>query len=130
MVKISEKFAQITESKTLALTTLTQELRRKNIDVVSLGAGEPDFPTPENVKQAGITAIQENFTKYTPVDGIFDLKDAIIEWLEKSRGLKYDPAQIVVTNGAKHAVARQLRLSVTRGMKFCCRHRTGSAILK
>lgn len=108
MRSLSRRIEQIEESKTLALQTLIQTKRRQKINIISLGAGEPDFPSPDNVKQAGIEAIQKNFTVYTPSDGIIDLKEAIIAWMTERRGLKYTPDQIVVTCGAKHAVAQAI----------------------
>jgi aspartate aminotransferase len=79
-------------------------LRREGIDVVDFGAGEPDFPTPENIKQAGIAAINANFTKYTATAGIPDLKAAICERHRTDYGTNYSPAECIVTVGGKHAV--------------------------
>ena len=79
-------------------------LRREGIDVVDFGAGEPDFPTPENIKQAGIAAIDANFTKYTATAGIPDLKAAICERHRTDYGTNYSPAECIVTVGGKHAV--------------------------
>lgn len=101
---VSKRLAQIQESQTLALTKTMARLKREGKDVVSLGAGEPDFDTPQHIKEAAIKAIQEGYTKYTPVDGAFELKDAICDWIKAEHGAVYEPNEIVVTCGAKHAV--------------------------
>jgi len=89
---------------TLALTAKAKAMKAEGIDVISFGAGEPDFDTPENIKKAAIKAIDEGFTKYTPSGGIEDLKDAIINKFKNDNGITYDRSQIVVTCGAKHAI--------------------------
>jgi aspartate aminotransferase len=104
MTKLSHQFSQISESQTVALSGMMAELKRNGVDVVALGAGEPDFDTPDSIKEAAITAIHKGYTKYTPADGIFELKQAITEWLADEYGAEYDPSQIVITCGAKHAV--------------------------
>lgn len=104
MPHISARLAQISESQTLALTKMMARMKREGRDIVSLGAGEPDFDTPVHIKQAAIQAIQEGYTKYTPVDGAIELKEAICTWIKTEHGVDYAPQQIVVTCGAKHAV--------------------------
>ena len=96
------------ESQTVGLTSLTNDLIRRGNDVVTLGVGEPDFETPENIKQAGIRAIRQGYTKYTAADGLFELKQAIISWLEEKYNASYSPGEIVVTGGAKQAVAQAI----------------------
>ena len=104
MPHISKRFSRISESKTVALNSVMAKMKREGKDVVGLGAGEPDFDTPEHIKRAAIKAIQDGFTKYTPADGMFELKTAIAEWLFSERSVRYEPNQIVITCGAKHAV--------------------------
>jgi aspartate aminotransferase len=91
-------------SPTLAVTMKAKALQKEGRDIIGFGAGEPDFDTPDNIKAAAIRAIQEGFTKYTPVGGIDELKDAIIEKLRKDNSLAYKRSQIVVSTGAKHAL--------------------------
>ena len=79
-------------------------LRREGVDVVDFGAGEPDFPTPENIKQAAINAITQNFTKYTPAGGTMELKQAICERHKQDYGTNYSPAECVVSVGGKHII--------------------------
>ncbi len=109
MNRLSETFSQISESQTVALSGKMAELRRSGADVVALGAGEPDFQTPDPIKDAAVEAIHQGYTKYTPADGIFDLKTAIADWLANEYQVDYDPGQIVVTCGAKHAVFQAIQ---------------------
>lgn len=108
MHHLSKKFMNLGESQTVGLTSLTNDLIRRGNDVVTLGVGEPDFETPENIKQAGIRAIRQGYTKYTAADGLFELKQAIISWLEEKYNASYSPGEIVVTGGAKQAVAQAI----------------------
>ena len=102
-MKFSQRIQNIQPSMTLAISAKAQALKEQGIDVIGFGAGEPDFDTPENIKQAGIDAIQNNETHYTIVSGTHALKDAIIEKFENDNGLTYDRKQIVVSCGAKHS---------------------------
>ncbi len=104
MVQISRRMSQISESQTLALSGLMARLKREGKDVVALGAGEPDFDTPQHIKEAAIAAIQKGFTKYTAAEGTAELREAICRWLLEEYQAEYKPSQIVVTCGAKHAV--------------------------
>jgi len=104
MVQISQRMSQISESQTLALSGLMARLKREGKDVVALGAGEPDFDTPQHIKEAAIAAIQKGFTKYTAAEGTAELREAICRWLLEEYQAEYKPSQIVVTCGAKHAV--------------------------
>ena len=101
---LSEKMDCIRPSPTLELTRLTMELKKKGIDVISLGAGEPDFDTPENIKTAAINAINSGKTKYTPVDGLPELKDAIINRTKLDYGFDYMADQVLVGAGAKQCI--------------------------
>lgn len=91
-------------SPTLAVTMRAKALQKEGRDIIGFGAGEPDFDTPDNIKAAAIRAIREGFTKYTPVGGIDELKDAVIEKLKKDNGLAYKRSQIIVSTGAKHTL--------------------------
>lgn len=100
----SQLAARIQPSQTVALTGLVAELRRQGKDIIDLGAGEPDFDTPEPVRQAAITAIQKGKTKYTPNTGTLALREAIAANLHKEYGAVYQPNEIIVSNGAKQSV--------------------------
>ncbi|MCD8356353.1 MAG: pyridoxal phosphate-dependent aminotransferase [Clostridia bacterium] len=105
MVKpISKIAAAIAPSATLAISAKAKQMKASGIDVVNFGVGEPDFNTPENVKQAGIRAIEENKTKYTPAAGIIELRKAVCKRMKEDLGLDYEPNQVVVASGAKHSV--------------------------
>lgn len=101
---ISQRAQRTSPSPTLAITAKARKMREEGIDVLSFGAGEPDFDTPEFIKEAAITALREGFTKYTPTAGIEPLRKAICEKLWRDNGLKYEPNQIIVTCGGKHAL--------------------------
>jgi aspartate aminotransferase len=102
-------------SPTLAVTMKAKALQKEGRDIIGFGAGEPDFDTPDNIKAAAIRAIQEGFTKYTPVGGIDELKDAVIEKLRKDNGLVYKRSQIVVCTGAKHALFNMAQVLFGQG---------------
>ncbi len=101
---LSMRAKDIKPSPTLAIDSRAKAMKAQGIDVISFGVGEPDFDTPENIKEAAIKAIKDGFTKYTPVGGTDKLKDAIIGKLERDNGLKYERAEIVVSCGAKHSL--------------------------
>ena len=90
-------------------------LRREGIDVVDFGAGEPDFPTPENIKRAAIAAIDQNFTKYTPTGGTLELKQAICDRHRTDYGTHYSPAECMVTVGGKHAIFNLMQVMIGHG---------------
>lgn len=102
---VSEIVKQVKTSSTLALTARAKELKAQGKDIVSFSAGEPDFPTPENICRAGIRAIETGQTRYTAVGGTPELKKAICEKFEKFNKLHYEPGQIVVSNGGKHSLS-------------------------
>ncbi len=112
MPHISKRLSQISESQTVALNSLMAKMKREGKDVVALGAGEPDFDTPDHIKDAAIESIKAGFTKYTPADGLMDLREAICDWIKDEYGAEYQPNEVVVTCGAKHAVYEGI-LSVT-----------------
>ena len=104
MKPISTIAKAVAPSATLAIDALAKQMKADGIDVIGFGAGEPDFNTPESVKAAGIRAIEENKTRYTPAVGILPLRQAISQWLDRECGVQYPPEQICVTSGAKHNV--------------------------
>jgi len=103
-MKLSRRIQEIKPSPTLAITAKANAMRAAGKDVIGFGAGEPDFDTPLHIKQAAIEAINDGFTKYTPVGGIDELKDAIIEKMGRDHGLTYNRAQVCVSCGAKHTL--------------------------
>ena len=104
MRQISAKAAAIHESSTLAVSDLANRLRAQGKDVINFGTGEPDFDTPENIKEAAIRAIREGKTKYTPASGLPALKEAVCKRLSEDLGVDYEPKNIVVASGAKHSI--------------------------
>ena len=100
---LSSNAAQLTPSLTLAIDSKAKAMRAEGIDVCGFGAGEPDFDTPEHIKEAAIKALQEGFTKYTPSAGLPELRTAISEKFSKDNGIDYKPSQVVVSNGAKQS---------------------------
>ncbi len=103
-MKLAKRVAQIKPSETLAITAKANALKAEGRDVIGFGAGEPDFDTPVNIKTAAIKAIDAGFTKYTPVGGTDELKDAIIGKLMRDNSLEYKRSQVVVSCGAKHTL--------------------------
>jgi len=103
-VKLAARIAKIKPSETLAITAKANALRAEGRDVIGFGAGEPDFDTPVNIKAAAIKAIEAGFTKYTPVGGTDELKDAVIAKLRRDNDLEYKRSQVVVSCGAKHTL--------------------------
>ncbi|MDQ6913577.1 MAG: pyridoxal phosphate-dependent aminotransferase, partial [Verrucomicrobiota bacterium] len=102
-MEISERAAQLTPSLTLSIDSKAKAMKSEGLDVCGFGAGEPDFDTPEHIKQAAIQALESGFTKYTPSAGLPELRQAISEKFQADNGLTYRPSQIVVSNGAKHS---------------------------
>jgi aspartate aminotransferase len=103
-VKLASRVAKVKPSETLAITAKANALRAQGRDVIGFGAGEPDFDTPDHIKKAAIKAIDAGFTKYTPVGGTDELKDAIINKLNVDNHLEYKRSQVVVSCGAKHTL--------------------------
>lgn len=101
---ISERARNIKPSATLEINRKAKELKAKGVDVINLSVGEPDFDTPDSIKEYAVKSMKEGFTKYTEASGILELREAISEKLEKENGLVYSPSQIVVSNGAKHSL--------------------------
>ena len=111
----SDRVGRISESATMAVTAEAGRLKRAGVDVVALGAGEPDFPTPERIKQAGIRAIEDNFTRYTAAGGIPELKEAIVAWHAREFGTNYQPNECIATVGGKHAIFNCMAALVSEG---------------
>jgi aspartate aminotransferase len=101
---LAERVKRLAESPTMAISAKAKELRAKGINVISFSAGEPDFDTPEHIKEAGVKAIEEGFTKYTPPAGIQELREAVAEKFRVENNIDYEPSQIVITDGAKQAL--------------------------
>jgi aspartate aminotransferase len=102
-MEISERAAQLTPSLTLSIDSKAKAMKAEGLDVCGFGAGEPDFDTPEHIKQAAIQALESGFTKYTPSAGLPELRQAIADKLQTDNGLTCKPSQIVVSSGAKHS---------------------------
>ncbi|HSB51760.1 MAG TPA: pyridoxal phosphate-dependent aminotransferase [Dissulfurispiraceae bacterium] len=101
---LAERARRIKPSPTLSMDAKAKAMKAQGVDVVNFGVGEPDFDTPDHVKDAAIRAIREGFTKYTPVGGIDDLKKAIVETFGRDDNLEYTPEEIIVSCGAKHSL--------------------------
>ena len=112
---LSETLSRVKPSPTIAVTTKAQELKAAGRDVIGLGAGEPDFDTPQNIKDAAIGAIQAGKTKYTAVDGIIELKRAICDKLQRENGLSYTPSQVTVGSGGKQTLYNALVATLNPG---------------
>ena len=103
-VKISQKVSQIEPSATLTISARAKAMKKNGLNVISFSAGEPDFDTPQFIKDAAKLAIDQGFTKYTPTSGILELKEAICNKLDQENGLTYHPDEIIVSCGAKHSL--------------------------
>ena len=103
-MEIAERISSISVSSTMKVAADAEKLRSQGVDVVDFGAGEPDFPTPDNIKQAAIRALDQNFTKYTAAGGTAELKQAICERHKADFGTDYKPAECIVSVGGKHVI--------------------------
>ncbi len=115
MQTISDRVLSLAASQTLAMSQKSAELKAQGIDVINLSVGEPDFNTPAHIKEAAVRAIEDNFSFYSPVPGFMSLRKAIAEKLSRENGLTFAPEQIVVGNGAKHALCNVLMATVNPG---------------
>ncbi|MDJ0863158.1 MAG: pyridoxal phosphate-dependent aminotransferase [Gammaproteobacteria bacterium] len=113
--RLSQRVQRIKPSPTLAVTARAAELRAAGHDIIGLGAGEPDFDTPEHIKQAAKKALDDGLTKYTPVDGTPGLKDAVIHKFKGDNGLDYTREQILVSCGAKHSIYNLMQALLDAG---------------
>jgi aspartate aminotransferase len=114
-IDLSDRIGLISVSSTMKVAADADRLRREGVDVVDFGAGEPDFPTPDNIKQAAIRAINENFTKYTPAGGTQELKQAICERHASDFTTSYSPAECVVSVGGKHIIFNLMQVLLNHG---------------
>lgn len=114
-VELSEKALQVKASSTLSITATAKKMKEDGIDVVMFTAGEPDFNTPSHINQAAISAIHEGFTKYTDSSGTAELRKAVCSKLKEDNNLTYEPSQIVVSNGAKHALVNTFTAILNEG---------------
>lgn len=112
---LSNRTAIISPSVTIGISTKVKELKRQGIEVTNLSIGEPDFFTPESVKNAGIQAIKDNKTKYDAASGLLELKDAIVNKLKRDNSVEYDVENIVVSSGAKHSITNTLLATINPG---------------
>lgn len=114
-MRLATRAQNIGASPTLAMNARAKEMKRQGIDVLSFTVGEPDFNTPAHIAAAGIEAIREGFTRYTPAAGIPELKEAICMKLDRDNELQYEPADVIVSNGAKHSIYNALQALVDDG---------------
>lgn len=114
-LKINSRIQQVLGSSTLAITAKAKELRSQGKDVVNFAGGEPDFDTPDSIKQAAIAAIENGQTKYTPSIGTPQLRDKIVDKFKVDNGLDYTPGQIVVSCGAKHSIFNLIQVLIDQG---------------
>lgn len=115
MKELSKIALAINPSTTLAIDAMFKQMKADGLDVVGFGAGEPDFPTPDHIKEAAIQAIEHNDTKYTPSVGTVEVRKAVCQRLKEDCGIDYEPSQIAVSNGAKTCVYASLRALVNPG---------------
>lgn len=115
MEQLSDRIKNLSESQTLAMARKSRELKAQGLDIINLSLGEPDFNTPDFIKEIGKKAIDENFSKYTPVPGYDGLREAISEKFKRDNNLHYEPGQIVVSNGAKQSIANTVLSLVNKG---------------
>lgn len=114
-IRTAQRVAQVRPSATIAVSMKAAELRAAGRDIISLGMGEPDFDTPEHIKEAAVAAIREGRTKYTAVDGVVELKDAVIAKFARDNGLEYGRDQILVSNGAKQSIYNLMQALIDPG---------------
>src|SRR5580700_5582817 len=111
----ADRISAISVSSTMKVMADADKLRREGVDVVDFSAGEPDFPTPDNIKQAAIRALNENFTKYTAAGGTMELKQAICERHKADFGTDYKPAECIVSVGGKHVIFNLTQSIINQG---------------
>ncbi|MFC4723405.1 pyridoxal phosphate-dependent aminotransferase [Geojedonia litorea] len=112
---LSDRIKSLPTSATLAMAAKARELRQQGVDIIGLSLGEPDFNTPDFIKEAAIQAINDNYSSYTPVDGYGELKDAICLKFKRDNGLDYKPSQVVVSTGAKQSIANVCQVLLNPG---------------
>ena len=115
MAQLSDRLQRLAPSATLAMSQKSSEMKAQGIDVINMSVGEPDFNTPDHIKQAAKLAIDENYSRYSPVPGYPDLRQAIARKLERENHLHYSPAEILVSNGAKQSVCNTVMALINPG---------------
>lgn len=115
MTKLSDRLNRLAPSATLAMSQKSGEMKAQGIDVINMSVGEPDFNTPDHIKEAAKKAIGENYSRYSPVPGYIELRKAIVEKLKKENGLEYSTNEILVSNGAKQSVCNTVMALVNDG---------------
>ena len=115
MNQLSDRLNRLSPSATLAMSQKSAELKAQGIDIINLSVGEPDFNTPDHIKEAAKKAVDDNYSRYSPVPGYPALRQAIVDKLKRENGLDYTPAQIVCSNGAKQSVCNTLMALVNPG---------------
>ncbi|WP_027377288.1 pyridoxal phosphate-dependent aminotransferase [Kaistella palustris] len=115
MEKYAERLRRLSFSQTFVMSNKVREMKANGLDVISLTLGEPDFDVPRNIKKAAFEAIENNFSHYSPVPGFLDLRQAICDKLKRDNNLEYEPKQICVSNGAKHAIINVLSSIINDG---------------
>ncbi|MGD6803317.1 pyridoxal phosphate-dependent aminotransferase [Rossellomorea vietnamensis] len=114
-LELAHRVSALTPSTTLAITAKAKEMKSQGIDVIGLGAGEPDFNTPDHIMTAATDSMHDGHTKYTPAGGLPQLKEAIINKFKKDQGISYDPSQVMVTSGAKHGLYTLFQVLLNEG---------------
>ena len=115
MAFLADRLARVKASPTMAITALATELKAAGRDIISLSVGEPDFDTPENIKEAGMAAIRRGDTKYTVFDGRMELKEAIAAKFKRENGLDYHPTQVSVSSGGKQVLYNAMVATLNPG---------------
>lgn len=115
MENLSDRLNRLAPSATLAMSQKSSELKAQGVDVINMSVGEPDFNTPDHIKAAAIKAVEDNWTRYSPVPGYPSLKEAIVGKLKRENGLDYKPSQILTSNGAKQSVCNTVMALVNAG---------------
>ena len=101
---LSERLNRLSPSATLAMSQRSSELKAQGVDIINMSVGEPDFNTPDHIKEAAIQAVRDNWSRYSPVPGYPSLRQAIVDKWKRENGVDYTPAQILCSNGAKQSV--------------------------
>jgi len=114
-MQFSERVSRISVSSTAAVVAKADQLKSSGVDVVDFGAGEPDFPTPDNIKRAAVAALDQDFTKYTPTGGIRDLRQAVVDRHRQDFGSDYSPEECLITVGGKHAIFEAVASTIDHG---------------
>jgi aspartate aminotransferase len=114
-LRLSQRVSRISESATMAVTAEAGRLKAQGVDVIAFGAGEPDFATPDNIKQATIRALDANFTRYTPAGGIVELRKAVCDWHKKDLATSYETSECIICVGGKHAIFNTMAAVIEHG---------------